>query len=55
MAKERKNNFIYGSGGVPGNYSLNQKVSKFGDRRTKRERDRSSKNRNAIDRSTRGE
>lgn len=46
--KNRSNNFIYGQGGIPGNYSLNQKVSKFGDRRTKRNRDRSAKKRNAI-------
>lgn len=30
---------------------LNQKVSKFGDRRTKRNRDRSTKNRKAIEQS----
>ena len=41
--------------GTPGNYTLNQKVQKFADRRTKRNRDKSSQNRNAIERSTRGE
>jgi hypothetical protein len=49
-----KNDFhgaIDPSKGAPGNYTLNQKVQKFGDRRTKRERDKSSQNRKAIDRS----
>lgn len=53
--KKRTNNFIYGSTGVPGNYTLNQKVSKFGDRRTKRERDRSTQNRKSVERSMRDE
>jgi len=53
--QSRSNNFVYGQGGVPGNYTLNLKVSKFGDRRTKRQRDRSTQNRNSIDRSLRGE
>lgn len=51
-SKKRTNNFVYGSGGIPGNYMLNQKVSKFGDRRTKRNRDRSTKKRNEIQRSS---
>lgn len=41
--------------GAPGKYVLNQKVQKFADRRTKRNRDKSSQNRTAIDRSQRGE
>lgn len=41
--------------GTPGNYVLNQKVQKFADRRTKRNRDRASVNRTAIDRSQRGD
>lgn len=41
--------------GAAGNYVLNQKVQKFADRRTKRDRDRSTNTRNAIDRSRRGE
>ncbi len=49
--KRRLENFVYGGQGIPGNYRLNQKVSKFGDRRTKRNRDRSSQNRNAVERS----
>lgn len=55
MAKDRLSNFVYGGKGIPGQYSLNQKVSKFGDRRTKRQRDRSTKNRTEIDRSSRDE
>jgi hypothetical protein len=51
MANDRLSNFVYGGKGIPGNYSLNQKVSKFGDRRTKRNRDKSAQNRNAIKRS----
>ena len=51
MAESRLNNFVGGGKGIPGNYSLNQKVTKFGDRRTKKNRDRSSQNRNAIGRS----
>lgn len=43
------------SKGAPGNYTLNQKVQKFADRRTKRNRDRSANRRSAIDRSQRGE
>lgn len=38
--------------GAPGKYVLNQKSQKFGDRRTKRERDRSTQNRKAIERSS---
>lgn len=51
---QRKVNFAHGvdpTKGAPGNYVLNQKASKFGDRRTKRERDRSTQNRLSIDRS----
>jgi hypothetical protein len=55
MADSRLNNFVGGGKGTPGNYALNQKITKFGDRRTKRNRDRSSKNRTAIDRSSRDE
>lgn len=51
MSKDRLSNFVYGGKGIPGNYSLNQKVAKFGDRRTKKNRDRSSQNRKAIGRS----
>ena len=51
MAESRMGNFIGGGKGVPGNYSLNQKVTKFGDRRTKRNRDRSTANRKAVNRS----
>lgn len=53
----RQNNFSFGidpTKGAPGKYVLNQKSQKFGDRRTKRERDRSSQNRKAIDRSRGG-
>lgn len=53
--KRRLENFVYGGQGIPGNYRLNQKVSKFGDRRTKRNRDRSTQNRNAIDKSSKDE
>jgi hypothetical protein len=49
--KRRLENFVRGGQGIPGNYMLNQKVSKFGDRRTKRNRDRSTNTRKAIDRS----
>jgi hypothetical protein len=52
VGKASRPNFEVGRG-TPGFYRLNQKVQKFGDRRTKRERDRSTKNRNAIDRSRR--
>lgn len=52
MAESRLNNFVGGGKGTPGNYSLNQKVTKFGDRRTKRNRDRSTKKRTAIERSS---
>jgi hypothetical protein len=55
MAKDRLSNFVYGGKGIPGNYSLNQKVNKFGDRRTKRNRDRSNQNRREIDKSSRDE
>lgn len=54
----RRANFAAGidpTKGAPGNYVLNQKVAKFSDRRTKRNRDKSSQNRNAIDSSRRGE
>lgn len=52
----RRINFDLGidpSKGAPGKYVLNQKSQKFADRRTKRDRDRSSQNRNAIERSKR--
>lgn len=52
MAKASRPDFEFGKG-APGVYQLNQKVQKFGDRRTKRDRDRSTKTRNAIDRSRR--
>ena len=55
VAESRLSNFVGGGKGIPGNYNLNQKVTKFGDRRTKRQRDRSTKKRNEIDRSARGE
>jgi len=51
VAESRLSNFVGGGKGAAGQYSLNQKVSKFGDRRTKRNRDRSAKDRNAINRS----
>ena len=51
MADSRLNNFIGGGKGIPGNYSLNQKVTKFGDRRTKRNRDRSTATRKSIQKS----
>ena len=51
MAESRLANFVGGGKGVPGNYSLNQKVTKFGGGRTKKNRDRSSQKRNAIGRS----
>lgn len=57
MAKKRRDNFDSGRGYVKpsgGSYMLNQKVNKFGDKRTKRDRDRSSQNRNAIRRSSEG-
>lgn len=34
--------------GIPGNYRLNQKVQKFQDRRTKRQRTRADRNRAEI-------
>jgi hypothetical protein len=37
--------------GIPGNYVLNQKHQVFGDRRTKRNRDRATRNRREIDQS----
>ena len=55
MAEGRLSNFVGGGKGIPGNYTLNQKVTKFGDRRTKKNRDRSSQNRKAISRSQDGE
>lgn len=51
MAESRLSHFVGGGKGIPGNYSLNQKINKFGDRRTKRNRDRSTKNRKAIENS----
>lgn len=51
MRESRLDNFVGGGKGIPGNYSLNQKVAKFGDRRTKKNRDRSSQKRKAIGRS----
>lgn len=51
VKESRLSNFVGGGKGIPGNYSLNQKVSKFGDRRTKRNRDRSTSNRKAINQS----
>jgi hypothetical protein len=50
----RKPNFDVGRG-TPGYYRLNQTAPKFGDKRTKRNRDRSSQNRKSIDQSKRGE
>lgn len=44
MAKKKQKKFR----GTPGNYTLNLKVQKFGDRRTKRNRTRSEQNRRAI-------
>lgn len=44
MAKKKKPE----SSGTPGWYRLNQKVQKFEDRRTRRNRSRSEKNRRAI-------
>lgn len=44
MAKKKK----FRARGIPGNYVLNQKVQKFEDRRTRRNRSRSEKNRRAI-------
>lgn len=44
----KKNRFEAGKG-APGNYRLNQHAPVFNDRRTKRNRDRSTKNRKAID------
>ncbi len=37
--------------GIPGNYVLNQKAQVFGDRRTKRNRDRATRNRREIEQS----
>lgn len=51
MRESRLNNFVGGGKGIPGKYALNQKVAKFGDRRTKRNRDRATANRKAIERS----
>ena len=45
MSKKRKHR------GIPGNYVLNQKSQVFHDRRTRRNRDRSSRNRNEIEQS----
>lgn len=53
MADSRLNNFVAGGQGTPGAYMLNQKVSKFADRRTRRNRDRSTINRKAVQESTR--
>lgn len=53
--KEEFHGVVDPSRGTPGNYVLNQKVQKFADRRTKRNRDKSSQNRKAIERSQRGE
>lgn len=53
----RNANFAFGvdpTKGAAGKYVLNQKTAKFADRRTKRDRDRSTKNRNAINRSRDG-
>jgi hypothetical protein len=44
--------FVQGNGG---SYNLNQHSAKMQDRRTKRNRDKSSQSRTAIDRSRRGE
>lgn len=44
MAKKKKQKFK----GTPGWYVLNQKSQKFEDRRTRRNRSRSEKNRRAI-------
>ena len=44
MAKKKK----FRPRGTPGNYVLNQKVQKFADRRTRRNRSRSETRRNAI-------
>lgn len=41
--------------GTPGKFVLNQKTQKFQDRRTKRNRDKPTQNRKAIERSQRGE
>lgn len=48
MAKKRRDKHR----GIPGNYSLNQQHQVFGDRRTRRNRDRSTKNRTAIEEQT---
>lgn len=48
ISKSNKGRQFDPSRGTPGNYVLNQKTQKFGDRRTKRNRDRSSQNRRAI-------
>ena len=47
MAKSKKvlDTLVTGGGG---HYVLNQKSAKFADRRTRRNRDRSAQNRNAI-------
>lgn len=41
--------------GIPGNYSLNQKHQVFLDRRTRRNRDRSTRNRRQIEQSVEDE
>lgn len=43
MAKKRKHR------GIPGNYKLNQHADVFHDRRTRRNRDRASRTRKAIE------
>lgn len=43
--KEKKHSFVTGRS----HFVLNQKVQKFSDRRTKRNRERGTKKRNAID------
>lgn len=47
----KKGQFDHITKGAPGNYTLNQKVAKFEDRRTKRNRDKPTQNRKAIEES----
>lgn len=51
MSKTSRGQFDHIFKGAPGKYTLNQKAPVFDDRRTKRNRDRSTKNRKAIEES----
>ena len=52
--KPKKGQFVDAAKGAPGNFRLNQHAPSFGDRRTKRNRDRAAKTRKAIEDSKEG-